>query len=56
MCCFYLLAMNKSRVVLSAIPYHLSNPKISILISNFSRFDVYTDAVLQEYSFYLVET
>lgn len=44
MCCFYLLAMNKSHVVLSAIPYHLSNPKISILISNFSRFDVYTDA------------
>lgn len=58
MCCFYLLAMNKSHVVLSAIPYHLSNPIISILISNFSRFDVYTDAdvVLQEYSFYLVET
>lgn len=44
MCCFHLLAMNKSHVVLSAIPYHLSNPKISILISNFSRFDVYTDA------------
>lgn len=44
MCCFHLLAMNKSHVVSSAIPYHLSNPKISILISNFSRFDVYTDA------------